>query len=63
MCIESLLDTSNLRYWEIIYSVQGGLRVRTGVQGYWLKYTTKFTRNKYFFNYKFRFYWNGLQIL
>ena len=32
MCVESLLDTSNLRYREIIYSVQGGLRVRTGVQ-------------------------------
>ena len=52
MCVESLLGTSNLRYQEIIYSVQGGLRVRTSVQGNTLKYTTKFTRKKYFFNSK-----------
>ena len=45
MCVEFLLDTSNLRYQEIIYSVQGGLRVRTGVEGNGLKYTNKFTRN------------------
>ena len=42
MHVESLLDTSNLRYREIICSVQGELRVRTG-NG--LKYTNKFTRN------------------
>ena len=60
MHVKSLLDASNLRYREIIYSVQGGLRVRTGVQGNALKYTTKFTRKKHFFNYKFRFYGNGL---
>ena len=27
-----ILDTCNLRFRKIIYSVQGGLRVRTGVQ-------------------------------
>ena len=60
MHVKSLLNTSDLRYWEIIYSVQDGLRARTGVQGNALKYTTKFTRKKYHFNYKFRFYGNGL---
>ena len=55
MHVKYLLETSNLRYREIICSVQGGLRIRTGVQGNALKYTTKFTRKKYFLNYKLRF--------
>ena len=33
MCVKSFIDTSNQRYQEIIYGVQGGLRVRSGVQG------------------------------
>ena len=33
VCASNLmLNTSNLRYRKIIYCVQGGLRVRTGVQ-------------------------------
>ena len=45
MCVKSLLDTSNLRYWELIKSVQDGLRVRSGVQGNELKKNiTKFTK-------------------
>ena len=33
VCASNLmLDTFNLRYRKIIYSVQGGLRVRTGLQ-------------------------------
>ena len=46
--LANLLKVSNLRYQEIIYSLQGGLIVRTGVQGNGLKYTNKFTRKKYF---------------
>ena len=57
MDVKSLLDTSNLRYLEIIYSVQGGLRVRTDVQGNALKYTTKFTRKKYFFKLQVQVLW------
>ena len=48
MHVESLLNPSNLRYQEIIYSVEGGLRMRTGVQGNGLKYTNKFTRKTFF---------------
>ena len=48
MCVESLIHISNLRYQEIIYSVQGGLRVRTGVQSNVSKYKPQFTKKKYF---------------
>ena len=48
--VAPFIHTFNVRYWEIIFSVQGGLRVRTGVQDNALKYTTKFTKK--FFNYK-----------
>ena len=41
-----MLNTSNLRYREIIYSVQGGLRVRTWHASHRLECTNKFTRNK-----------------
>ena len=33
MCVECFIDTCHQRYREIIYRVQGGLRVRSGVQG------------------------------
>ena len=49
MCVESLIHTFNVGYREIIYSEQGGLRVRTGVQGNALKNRTKFTKKIFYF--------------
>ena len=43
ICVKFLLNTSNWRCWELIKSVQGGLRVRSGVQGNDLKNIIKLT--------------------
>ena len=56
MCVESLIYTFNVIYREIIYSVQGGLRVRTGV---WANALNSH-KNFFLLIYKFRFYGNGL---
>ena len=39
------IHTFSVGYGEIIYSVQGGLKIRTGVQGNALKYTSSFNNN------------------
>ena len=59
MCVQFIIGTFTVRQWKIIYSVQGGLRIMTGVHGNALKYTSKsnFKKSK---NFLFRFYGNGL---
>ena len=49
VCASNLmLNTSNLRYREIIYSVQGGLQGEEWCASHRLECTNKFTRNNNF---------------
>ena len=48
ICVKFLLNTSNQRCQELIKSVQGGLRVRSGVQGNDLKKYNKINPKKFF---------------
>ena len=62
MCLDALISTPHLRYPEIIYSVQGGLRdlgsgqVCKGIG----KNTEINSQKRNFFIYEFRFYANCL---
>ena len=48
MCVECMIHTFTVRYREIIYSVQCGLRIRTGVHNNAMKHTCKFNKIKKF---------------